>query len=178
MQEPARTRTKAYRFDVRMIEALGRGAKRAQMTENAFVSELLTDRLMMDPLFPAFEEIRMSSDTFRTVLSAANADELEVVASKVGQKHAQLVHELYESNDRVLTFQEFITEVLARHSNWFHIEGIKGSTRHSITLRHTFGLKWSVFVRGYILSASSIFSKDRIRIEVADQFVRIEWTPI
>ena len=165
MQEPIKTRTKTYRFDVRLIEALGRGAKRAQMTENAFVSELLTDRLMM------------SSDTFRTVLSAANADELEAVASEVGQRHAQLVHELYESNDRILTFQEFIMEVLARHSNWFHIEGNKGSARHSITLRHTFGLMWSVFVRGYILSASSIFSKDKIVIEVADQFVRIEWTP-
>jgi len=178
VQEPTKTRTKTFRFHISLVEALGRGAKRAQLTENTFVSEMLKDRLMIDPLFPAFEEIRLSSNTFRTILSATNADELEAVASEIGQNNAQLVHELYESNDRILTSQEFITEVLARHSNWFHIEGSYGSIHHSMTLRHTFGLRWSVFVKSYVLSAHSIFSKEKVEIVIADQFVRIEWTPM
>ncbi len=177
MQEPTKNRTKTFRLDVALVEALGKSAKRAQMTENGFVSEVLKDRLMIDPLFPAFEELKLSGDTFRTILSAANADELEAVASEIAQKNAQLIHELYESNDRTLTSQEFITEILAKHSHWFHIEGSYESIHHSITLRHTFGLKWSIFVKSYILSAHSAFSNDKIKIEIADQFVRVEWTP-
>lgn len=175
--ETRRTKTKTFRFDVDLIEALGRSPKRAQMTENAFLSEMLKDRVMIDPLFPAFEELRLSTDMFRTILSATNADVLEAVASETAQKNAQLIRELYESNDRALTLQEFITEVLASHSHWFHIEGNYKSSHRSMTLRHTFGLKWSTFVRAYVSSTHDVFSKDKIKIDVADQFVRIEWTP-
>jgi hypothetical protein len=177
MQEPMKTRTRAYRFDVRLIEALKRGAKRAHRTENAFVSEILKDRLAIDPLFPAFEEVRLSGDTFRTIVSATNADALEALASEIAQKNAQLIHELYESNDRTLTPQEFITELLAEHSHWFFVEGAYKPTHRSIMLRHAFGLKWSVFVKSYIRGVYNILSKDKIEIEITDQFVRIEWTP-
>jgi hypothetical protein len=67
MQEPKKTRTKAFRFEVSLIEKLGRASKRAHLTENAFVSALLEDKLLIDPLIPAFQEIRLAGITFQSM---------------------------------------------------------------------------------------------------------------
>lgn len=46
-----------------------------------------------------------------------------------------------------------------------------------MTLRHSFGLKWSTFIDSYVRTAYSTISKEKIGIEIADQFIRIDFRP-
>jgi len=175
MQEPKRSRIKSFRFDVGTIEKLDRAAKRARVTENAFLNDLLTRRLMFDPLVPAFQEVTLSQGTFQSILGVTSVEALEEAASQAAQKNVPLVYELYESNGKTLSFQEFVTDILGKHGGWFELEGNVNLTHGWVTLRHGYGLKWSRFLRAYLLSAHETFSNDVLNVKVSDQFVRISF---
>lgn len=175
MQERRKTRTKTFRFDVDVVERLERAAKRASMSENEFVSVLVEDRLLIDPLIPAFHEVRLSSDAVQSFLVAANVDALEAASSEMAQRNFQLILKLYETNQIPLDFRRFVTDILGKYCRWFYVEG--DNTQQGITLRHTYGLKWSKFVRAYILAVYGTISKEKIRVEITDKLIRIEIPP-
>jgi hypothetical protein len=176
MQGIKKTRTKTFRFDVNLAEKLGKAARRAHMTENAFVIATLEDRLALEPLIPAFHMIRTSSGVFHSILGTSNTDALETGASDTAQRNFPLILELYAASGRILDFREFIIDIMGKACYWFEVEGDDNGTHRGIRLRHTYGLKWSKYVKAYLLTAYSIISKDKIRIEITDQFIRIDFS--
>ncbi len=95
----------------------------------------------------------------------------------MAKKNFPFVCELYRNRKHSLTFREFVTKVLGKHSGWFYVEDDDDGTQRWMFLRHPFGRKWSLFVKSYTLSAHSAISKDKIDIEIADQFIRIDFSP-
>lgn len=177
MEERRKTRIRAFRLDVGTLEKLHKVAKDANVTESVFVSMVLTDRLFADPLVRAFREIRFIDEVFQTILGGTNTDTLEMAGSEMASKTFPLMGELCRSLKQPLTFREFLTEILGKHYGWFYVEDDGSGTEPSMTLRHPFGRKWSIFIKAYILTAYSTVSKDRIKIEIAEQFVRIDFSP-
>jgi hypothetical protein len=177
MQERRKTRTKAIRFNVSLLEGLERAADNAGMSQNAFMGELLADRLLVDPLVRAFHGIGLSDETFQSILGSTDADAVEMAGSEMARKNFPLVCELYRTSGQILAFREFLIEILGKHAGWFHMEDDGDGTQRSMTLTHSFGRKWSIFVKSYILSAHSTISKDKMSIEIADQFIRIDFSP-
>ncbi|MDG6925480.1 MAG: hypothetical protein JRN09_02895 [Nitrososphaerota archaeon] len=173
MGELRRTRIKSYRLDSEILQRLNVASKRAGKAENAFISELIEERLAIDPLIPAFSEIRMTSSTFQSILNASNIDSLEATASEVAQKNVQLAFELFRSNGRTIDFEGFVTTILGRYARWFYIEGNANLAHGSVTLRHEYGLKWSRFLKAYLVSASTILQGGKLDIKTSDQFVRL-----
>jgi hypothetical protein len=172
-----KTRVKSFRLDCGLIEALGKAARRANMTENAFLSRVLEGRLAIDPLFPAFDGLSLSSSILRSILGAANVDALETAASDAGHKDFPLIRELFAASDRPITLRMFVIDILGKCGRWFHVEGDASRTHRWTTLRHGCGLKWSKYIRAYILGAHGTISRDRLEIGVTDQVVRIEFPP-
>ena len=168
-----KTRIKSFRLDSSLVEKLDRATKRARLTENRFVMDVLAERLNIDPLIPAFQEIRLTGVTFESILNATNIDALESAASDMAQKNFQMVRELYKSNGITLGFQEFVTDILGKYGRWFYLEGIVDWDHGWITLRHQYGLRWSRFLRAYLISAYHIVSRNKLEAEINDQFVRI-----
>ena len=177
MENRSKTQTKAFRFDVSLLEALKRAAHNAGMTKNAFMSAVLADRLLIDPLVRAFHKVSLSDETFLSILGSVDADAVEMAGSEMARKNFPLVCELYRNSGRPLAFREFLTKILGNHAGWFYVEDDGDGTRRLMTLRHPFGRKWSIFVKSYILSAYSTISKDRMKIEIVDQFIRIDFSP-
>ena len=175
MQERRKTQTESFRFDVSSLEGLKSAAKNAGMTKNAFMSALLADRLFIDPLVRTFHKISLSDETFLSILGSRDANALEIAGSEMARRNFPLVCELYQRR-QPLTFRQFLTQILDKHAGWFHVEEGDGTQRW-VTLMHPFGRMWSIFVRSYILSAYSIISKDKIKIEIADQFIRVDFSP-
>ena len=127
MHEQKKTRTKTFRFDVSLIEKLKRSAERAGVSESELVSEVLWDRLLIDPLIPAFQIMQLSSGVVQSILGASNADALEAAASDVAKKNFPLIRELYKVGGTTLEFREFVTEIMGRHGGWFYVEGSNGT---------------------------------------------------
>ena len=175
MELPKKTRIKSFRIEESLLRNLDRATKRAHITESAFVTELLQDRLIMDRLVPAFPEIKLSRPTFQSILGATNSDALEAAASDVALRNLQLVSELYGTSDTGVSFQEYVSDVLASHAHWFSIEDDSGWTHGEVTLRQEYGMKWSDFVKTYLSVAFSVLSKGVINVESGEQFVHVSF---
>jgi hypothetical protein len=173
LSQPKKTRVRSFRLSSGLLEKLDRATKRARKTENSFVSDVLMDRLTVDPLLPAFQEIRLSSVTFQSIVNTTSIDALEVAASEMAQKNIRIVRELYASNDRVLDFKEVIA-LMGNYAHWFYIEGDNGF-RGQMTLRHGYGLKWSRFVRAFLLGAYGVLSNEELSINADEQFVHVNF---
>ncbi len=171
-----KSQTKTFRLGPELVEMLDRAAKRAHITESAFVAAVLEDRLIIDPIIPALPQIRLSAETFQSILNAANVDALEMAGSEIAQRNFPLIRELYEASGRIMDFTGFITEVLGSYGHWFYVEGDATASRARLMLRHSYGMNWSIFVKSYLLSAHSTVSKEKIRIEVAAQFIRVDFS--
>jgi len=169
--EDLRTRTKTFRFAVTTLTQLKDAAERANMTENELVNQAVARRLLVDPLFPTFRKICLDSDTMSRLISAANVDVLETTASELAQRDFPVVRRLYKTRHRPLEFIDFLTDVLAKAAQWFTVEGQEGGAQKQLVLHHRYGLKWSLYLKSYITSAFSTISRDRLRIEIDDQFV-------
>jgi hypothetical protein len=139
---------------------------------------MLEERLLIDPIVSAVPLIRLTAETFQSILDAADERSLEIAGSKLAKKIYPLINELYDASEEPLSLKEFVIRVLAGYAHWFQVEGSSSPTHRGITFSHPHGLKWSIFVKSYILSANDAVSKDKITIEIADQFVRIDFSPL
>jgi hypothetical protein len=175
MQELTKTRTKTFRFNPNMLKLLKEASARAKMTESELVNEVLSRRLLIDPLVPKFHCISLDSDTMQSLLGASNVDVLETSASDLAQKNFPVVRRLYKTMNRPIGFIDFLTIVLSKSGQWFYIEGIDGNTNQELVLRHPYGIKWSRYLKSYLLSSYYTISKSRLKIEIDDQFVLINF---
>jgi hypothetical protein len=175
MQERAKTSTRTFRFDVGLLKALKRAAERVGVSENEFVASLLEERLLVDPLIPAFHGMKLDSDTIESFLVSANVDVLEAALSEKAQRNFPLILKLYETAEIPLDFWRFIVDILGKYCQWFYVEGRDDVTHKWVMLRHSYGLKWSRCVKTFIVSAYGTSSKDKIKIEISDQWVRIDF---
>ncbi len=174
MEKPENTRVKSFRLGVSVVENFDRAARRAQMTENGFLAALLAERLLIDPLVPAFQEVTLSATAFQSILNATNADALEAAGSDIAQRDVPLMNELFESNGRTFNLQILI-DILGKHGRWFYVEGNVSLTRGWLTLRHGYGFRWSKFLQAYLVTASGLLSKGTINVKIGDQFVRVSF---
>lgn len=173
MQERKRTRVKGFRFDIDVLEGLKKMAKHANMTVNEYVVEMVKNRLLVYPLIPAFDGLWLDAEEIRSILGTGNADTLEIVGSEMAQKNFSLILTLYGANKIQLDFRKFVIDVLGTYCNWFRVEGEE--TQQWLTLRHQYGPKWSAYTKAYLTSAYSMISKGRLKVEITDQLIQIEF---
>jgi len=164
---------KSFRLDCDLTERLDKAARRTEKSESGFVSDALLHRLTIDPLIPAFQEMSLFSVTFQCILGAADAEALEASGSFAAQRNVPLIRELFRSYGHELSFKEFVTNILEKHSGWFSIEGDPRWNGGWMILRHGCDKKWSRFLRGYLLTAHGVFSEENLEVKVGEQFVEI-----
>lgn len=169
------TRIKAFRLDVSLIQMLERASRRSKVTESIFVRDVLGRRLKIDPLIPAIRGISLSQETFQSILGTTSPDGLEMLGSNLGKKNFSLVRGLFESNDRRLTFLEYLIDILDYEGMWFKVEGTPNEKAETITLRHEYSKKWSLFLKSYLASAYEVVSRDKLQIDVKDAFVIVRF---
>jgi hypothetical protein len=177
MQKRVKTQTRTFRFDVDLLRRLAKAAERMEISENELVVTLLEERLLVYPLIPAFHGMTLDSDSIESFLLSANVDVLEAAFSEKTQRNIPLIFKLYETAEVPLDFWKLLVDILGRYCQWFYVEGSDKSTHKWIMLRHSYGLKWSRCVRSFIVSAYGTISKDKIEVEISDQWIRINFQP-
>ena len=80
------TKIKAFRLETSLILSLERVARRLHISDNMYVTRVLTRALMIEPLVPVFDGIELAEETFASLLSTANRDSLEVDGFALGEK--------------------------------------------------------------------------------------------
>jgi hypothetical protein len=168
-----KSEVKAFRLDSELLKGVRTVARREGVSESAFVQNLLSHRVKADPLIRAFPFIVLSRQSFVQIIGMANPDSIEFVALDLGKRNFAFARELFESVGTDLGFSQYLTEVLDGQAHWFGTEGVN-SRPERITLRHEFGIKWSLFLESFLTGAYEVVSHNRIKIGVADAYVSIE----
>ena len=175
MQRREKTETRTLRFTLSLIKKLAKASERMGMTMNEFVVAVLEERVLVDPLIPAFHGMTLDSDIIESFLMSGKVDVLETALSEKAEKNVPLIFKLYESSDMPLDFWRYVVDILGKYCGWFYVEGNDATTHKWMMLRHSYGMKWSRCLRSYLMSAYSTISKDKLKIEISDQWVRIEF---
>lgn len=136
-----------------------------------------------DPLAPVLKaDIFLSEAVFRGIIDACDADGLERTGTEVARRHFSKILEAYGKEGIPLDFDQIMDDMLSRYFQMFRIEGRrnprKGRPVTVVTLSHTRGLKWSRFLRSYLLRAYGMVSKEsELEIDISDEFVHLTFHP-
>ena len=168
-----RTRIRSYRLDLNLIEQLRKAASKEGISENNFVTGILQRRTRIDPLIPAFKGIILSDEILRAIISTSNADTLELSGFNLGKETFMLARELFRSHEMELTFTELLIDILDDQLRWFNVEGNLTEKSEGVTIRHAYGVKWSVFVKSFLIGAHTVVSKEILEVEAKSGILRI-----
>ena len=140
------TRIKAFRLSNVLLENLTIAAGRQGVTESAFVANILSKRLEIDPLLPTLSYVALDKAIFGSILGTCNSHALEIAGFEFGKRNFMLVKELFASSGINFTFTRYVKDILDKQGRWFKTEG---ATRKpdQLTLYHGYGPKWSLFLR-------------------------------
>ena len=175
MATRSHTKIKAFRLEEHLILELERSARRLHISENLYVTQVLTRALTVDPLIPALGRIALGGETFASLVSTANTDSLEVDGFALGKKNYSLVCDVLESIGCQITFVQLLVKILAEGGGWFTVEGNVAENSERITLRHKYGENWSYFLKSYISGAYEVVSSTKLRIEVNGGILKIHF---
>jgi hypothetical protein len=176
MATGSHTKIKAFRLEASLILSLERAARRLQISDNMYVTQVLTRALMIDPLIPAFNGIELGEETFGSILSTSNPDSLEIDGFALGKKNYSLVRELFESVGIEMTFIMFLVKILGGEGKWFVVEGAATENTERLILRHKYGEKWSLFLKSYLSGAYEILTSGKLQIEVKGNILKIRFS--
>lgn len=168
-----KSEVKAFRLGVDLLKGIRTAAKREGVSENAFVQNLLSRRVKADPIIRAFPYIVLSRQSFVPIIGTTNPDSLQFVALDLGKRNFAFARELYESGGMELGYSQYLTDILDEQAHWFGTEGVNNWPER-ITLRHEFGMKWSLFLKSFLTGAYEVVSHDRIKMDITDAYVSVE----
>jgi len=172
--ETPKTQVKSYRLNSEVIERIRSIARREGVSENLFVQRLLLARVNADPFIRAFPLIVLGKDSFSQIMGMTNPAGLELAATELGRKSFALARELYESEGEELDLRQYMTDVLDKQGHWFETDGLVRSPER-LTLRHGYGMKWSVFLKGFLTGANEAVSPQRMGIRVTERYLALEY---
>lgn len=130
-------------------------------------------RVKADPLIRAFPYVILSRRTLLPILGSTNPDGLEIAGLDLGKSNFTLARELYKSTGRELSFSEYLVEILGKEAQWFEVEGAE-EWPERLALRHECGMKWSLFLRGYVTSAFEVVSHEKMKMTLDDSYISVE----
>jgi hypothetical protein len=172
MRSPKEVRS--FRLEGPTLDMLRGSARRHGITENAIVEGVLKRYLLVDPIMRSFDYIGIGKETFTSVLGMTNVDGLELVGTERGKRAYSLARELFESNDLRLGFPQFVSDILGKEARWFRTEGIFARPERT-TLQHSYGNRWSAFLKAYLSSAYEATSHSKLEMASAADYVTIRF---
>jgi hypothetical protein len=169
------TKVKTYRLDANLLVKLDQLAKRARISENMYVNQVLASASMLEPLSPAFTGITLSGQTFASIISTTNPDSLEIDGVALGKKNYSLARTILESAGYKMTFVQFLIEMLSQEAGWFNVESAPAGLGEQIILHHKYGERWSLFLKSFLSGAYEVVSRERLKIAITHEFVSIQF---
>lgn len=147
-------------------------ARRHEVSENLLLERILKSRLFVDPLVDALQVMGIGRRTVMAIIDKVDSDSLERLAFSQGKETFLLARDLFESNGLTLTYFEFVTRILGKEAKWFRVEG-EYVKPERVTLFHSCGMKWSCYLRGYVMGAHEVVSQLKLKTHISDESISI-----
>jgi len=145
----SRTVPKSFRIDESAITAIEDEASSQSVSSNALVNQILKQFAEFDRFARKINTVKLSSSTFRGLLSGVDAEKVIEVARASGSSVPQA---FATAKDGKVDLGSLLDHVrfLATYAHLCEVSDALDSHGHVVTLMHDFGLNWSIFLVHFI----------------------------
>ncbi len=166
-RKKSRTVPKSFRIDESALRAIEVEAAAQSVSPNTLVNQILKQYAEFDRFARKINTVKVSSATFRGVLSAAEIDKIIDVAKESGSSIPQAFATAKNGKVDLDSLIDHIRS-LASYAHLCELSETLDPHGHVVTLIHDFGLSWSIFLVHYI---TAMFAQIGLspRIEMSDR---------
>ncbi len=165
----SRTVPKSFRIDESALLAVEAEAASQNVSPNTLVNQILRQFAEFDRFARKINTVKLSSATFRGLLSAAEIDKIIEVAKAAGSSIPQA---FATAKSGKVDLESLIDHVrsLATYAHVVEFSETVDAQGHVVTLIHDFGLNWSIFLVHYL---TAMFAQIGLspKLEMSDRSV-------
>lgn len=159
--------THTFRINAKTNDILVEEAKRAGINLNAFVNRWLNRYASTYRFFLKNRTVTMSRRAFSYLLTELAEERLTAIGRKLGSEDPPEFSRIFGKEYDRESFEFFLKEVLPV-AGWFECEEGLGSTSNSFFLHHTYGPKWTLFLRAFLEGMTATFYT-KVKIELTKE---------
>ncbi len=147
----SRTVPKSFRIDESALVAVEAEAAAQNVSPNTLVNQILKQYAEYDRFARKINIVKISSTTFRGLLSSADVDHIIEVAKTGGSSIPQA---FATAKNGKVDLESLVDHVrsLATYSHVVEFSETADAHGHVVTLIHEYGLNWSIFLVHYLTS--------------------------
>ena len=144
-----KTVLRSIRIPQELDELLQKDAENKRISVNSLISTLMTKYAEWDRFADRFGYVTLTSETFKTILEAADEKEIGELAKVLGARLPKEVMLFWFKRSNLEAFLSYIA-IYGKYSNLFQYELEKEGSRYTITAHHQLGENWSTFLKIFI----------------------------
>jgi len=146
---PEKTVTRSFRIYESAFSALEEEARKRNVSLNTLVNQLFLSFAHFDKYFQKFGMLKISKVAYRRTLKAVPDQEIVEAATEVAQNSARVVLLTRYGTLSLAGVLEYLKS-LADYAYWFEYnEVVSSERRRVVTLTHSLGEKFSLFMIAY-----------------------------
>jgi hypothetical protein len=138
------TRTKSFRLDSDILEALDTESARHGTSVNNLTNQILRKWVNFDRYVQDFGYIMLSVHDFIRGLNALDADSSKALAMETGRRFPKDLMLFMGQKIDTKACIWFVESIVCDYMKWSTYHASQNQTEHVITLRHNYGQKWSM----------------------------------
>ena len=166
-----RTVPKSFRIDEPALQAIDKDAESQNVSLNTLVNQIFKQYADYDRFARKISTVKLSSSTFRGLLSALDADKVIEVAKTSGSGVPQAFATAKSGRVDMKALLDHL-RYLATYAHLYEMSEMVDAQAHNLTLIHDFGLNWSIFLVHYVTAMFGLIGVTP-KIEMSDRSVSL-----
>ena len=166
-----RTVPKSFRVDEPALQAIEKDAESQNVSVNTLVNQIFKQYADYDRFARKISTVKLSSSTFRGLLSTLDAEKVIEVAKASGSGVSQALATAKSGRVDMEALLDHL-RYLAAYAHLCEMSETSGPQGHNLTLIHDFGLIWSIFLVHYVTAMFGLIGVAP-KIEMSDRSVSL-----
>lgn len=166
-----RTVPKSFRVDERALQAIEKDAESQNVSLNTLVNQIFKQYAEYDRFARKINTVKLSSSTFRGLLSSLEAEKVIEVAKSSGSGVPQAFAAAKSGRVDIRALLDHL-RYLAAYAHLCDLSETVDPQGHNLTLIHDFGLNWSIFLVHYVTSMFGLIGVTP-KIDMSDRSISI-----
>lgn len=167
--ERSRTVPKSFRIDEPALRAVEAEAASQNVSSNTLVNQILKQFAEYDRFARRINTVKLSTATFRSLLSAVDAERVIEVAKGSGSSVPQALATAKKGKVDLESLMDHV-HYLTTYAHLCEMSETVNAHGHVVTLMHDFGLNWSIFLVHYITAMFGLIGMSP-KLEMSDRSV-------
>ena len=163
--------SRTFRVPQESLKRLDAEAKNRDVSVNALLNQMLTKYLTFDLFGEKANPVVIAEATLLAMMDRLTPEQMEQAGTIAGSKVLSSLFAHYNIKPTLDSVLEYHIRPMSKYSRWYSAK--YHEEEQKIALHHTFGLKWSYFLKGHVGASIRSVLKIEPKIEISESSVVI-----